>query len=98
MLKEIKFRNVELDKDEATAEMLRDFDMDADEKISIDEFVSGVTKWLDDTKQALGKRYLSKKSLKHLYQVPSFATWFKIFLIASIKTRFKFIESLAKPD
>ncbi|XP_027061163.1 sodium/calcium exchanger NCL2-like [Coffea arabica] len=69
LLKEIKFRNVELDKDEATAEMLRDFDMDADEKISIDEFVSGVTKWLDDTKQALGKRYLSKKSLKHLYQV-----------------------------
>lgn len=68
-LKEIKFRNGELDSDEVTAEVLRDFDVDNDEKISIDEFVNGIMKWLDETKKALDKRSLSKKSLKHLYQV-----------------------------
>ncbi|KAI3466071.1 hypothetical protein Pfo_022734 [Paulownia fortunei] len=68
-LKEIKFRNIHSDEDNTTAEMMKEFDMDKDEKITMDEFVNGMTKWLDDTKYSMSKRYHSVKSLKDMYQV-----------------------------
>lgn len=73
-LKEIKFRKVD-DEDNTTAQMMKDFDKDSDEKITMDEFVSGMTKWLDDTKDAMNKRYHSVKSLKDMYQVFFFSKW-----------------------
>ncbi|KAL3849234.1 hypothetical protein ACJIZ3_011116 [Penstemon smallii] len=68
-LKEIKFRKLLSDKENTTAEIMKDFDIDGDNKISMDEFVNGMTKWLDLTKDTMNKRYHSVKSLKDLYQV-----------------------------
>lgn len=68
-LKEIKFRKLNSDDETTANEMMRDFDRDDDEKITMDEFVNGMTKWLDDTKDAMSKRYHSVKSLKDMYQV-----------------------------
>ncbi|XP_057795924.1 sodium/calcium exchanger NCL2-like [Salvia miltiorrhiza] len=68
-LKEIKLRNAKLDEESTTAEMMAEFDIDKDEKITMDEFVNGMTKWLDDTKDAMSKRYHSVKSLKDMYEV-----------------------------
>lgn len=69
-LKEIKFRQAASSDDEATtAQMMADFDVDSDDKITMDEFVTGMTKWLDDTKDAMSKRLHSVKSLKDMYEV-----------------------------
>ncbi|KAK4398340.1 Sodium/calcium exchanger NCL1 [Sesamum angolense] len=68
-LQEIKFRNLQSNDDNTTAEIMKEFDIDNDEKITMDEFVNGMTKWLDDTKDAMNKRYHSVKSLKDMYQV-----------------------------
>ncbi|KAL6570642.1 hypothetical protein OROGR_000192 [Orobanche gracilis] len=68
-LQEIKSRKLQSDNDNNTSEIMKEFDIDDDEKITMDEFVSGMTKWLDDTKDAMNKRYHSVKSLKGLYQI-----------------------------
>lgn len=68
-LKEIKFRKLQSDKDNIAAVMMKDFDADNDQKITLDEFVQGMMKWLDDTKETMNKRYHSVKSLKDLYKV-----------------------------
>ncbi|KAL3849233.1 hypothetical protein ACJIZ3_011115 [Penstemon smallii] len=68
-LEEIKFRKLLSDKENTTAEIMKDFDIDNDDKITLDEFVNGMSKWLDLTKDAMNKRYHSVKSLKDLYQV-----------------------------
>lgn len=68
-LKEIKFRKIKSDDESKTAEIMAEFDMDKDEKITMDEFVNGMIKWLEDTKDAMSKRYHSVKSLKDMYQV-----------------------------
>ncbi|CAA0835538.1 Probable calcium-binding protein CML23 [Striga hermonthica] len=54
--------------DNTTAAIMKEFDIDNDEKITMDEFVSGMSKWLDDTKNTINKKY-SVKSLKGLYQI-----------------------------
>ncbi|KAL8046619.1 hypothetical protein ABFX02_08G188700 [Erythranthe guttata] len=68
-LQEIKFRKIQSGDDDTAAEMMKDFDLDNDAKITMDEFVNGMTKWLDDTKDAMSKKYHSVKSLKDMYQV-----------------------------
>ncbi|XP_075498148.1 sodium/calcium exchanger NCL2-like [Primulina tabacum] len=68
-LQEIKFRRLESSKDDTTAEIMQEFDIDNDQQITMDEFVKGMTKWLDDTKDTMNKRYHSVKSLKDLYEV-----------------------------
>ncbi|KAK4439143.1 Sodium/calcium exchanger NCL1 [Sesamum alatum] len=68
-LREIKFRKLQSKDENTTAEIMKEFDIDNDEKITMDEFVNGMTKWLDDTKDAMNKRYHSVKSLKDMYQV-----------------------------
>ncbi|KAL3508727.1 hypothetical protein ACH5RR_028128 [Cinchona calisaya] len=72
-LKECRFRKVGMNKDEAIAEMLGIFDLDKDGKINSDEFVNGITKWIDEAKRALEKQFHSKNSLKRLYEV--LKTW-----------------------
>lgn len=49
--------------------MFKVFDLDGHKKINMEEFDSGFTKWLDQTKHALEKQYFSRKSLKDIYQV-----------------------------
>lgn len=43
---------------------MEEFDLDDDEMINMDEFVRGFTRWIDETKDAMGKRYNSIRSLK----------------------------------
>lgn len=57
------------DKDSVTEDIMKEFDSNDDKKITMDEFVNGMTKWLDESKGAVTKRYHSIKSLKDLYQV-----------------------------
>ncbi|KAK9269651.1 hypothetical protein L1049_001429 [Liquidambar formosana] len=73
LLLQIKFRKSDADKDKAMAEVLKQFDMDGDRKITKEEFVDAITRWLDETKQTINKEYYSKNSLKSLYEV--FQPW-----------------------
>lgn len=57
-----------MDYDE-TKEMMKEFDIDNDNKITMDEFVNGMTKWLDKAKDTVNKRYHSIKLMKGLYEV-----------------------------
>lgn len=51
--------------EEEIEDMLRIFNLDDDEnRITKDEFVNGFSKWLEQTKFALNKQYMSRKSLK----------------------------------
>ncbi|KAL3652602.1 hypothetical protein CASFOL_002283 [Castilleja foliolosa] len=69
-VQEMKNRKLQSDKNNSTsAEIMKEFDIDNDEKINEDEFVTGMIKWLDDTKDAMNKRYHSVKSLKGLYKI-----------------------------
>ncbi|KAL2483574.1 sodium/calcium exchanger family protein/calcium-binding EF hand family protein [Forsythia ovata] len=68
-LQEIRFREMVSDKDSVTEDIMKEFDVDDDKKITMDEFVNGMTKWVDESKGAVNKRYHSIKSLKNLYQV-----------------------------
>lgn len=68
-LYEIRFRNSHWDKDKKLAEVMKEFDLDGDKKITMDEFVEVFTKWLDETKRTMDKQYHSVKSLKDLYKV-----------------------------
>ncbi|XP_061348954.1 sodium/calcium exchanger NCL1-like [Gastrolobium bilobum] len=76
-IKELLLKNkvteTNYDEEKEIKEVLDFFDRDGDQKITKDEFVSGFTKWLDQTKHALDKQYFSRKSLKDIYQV--FGPW-----------------------
>ena len=54
---------------------MKDFDLDGDQKITKDEFVNGFTKWLDQAKNTLDKRYYSQKSLRDIYLVNNPVIW-----------------------
>ncbi|KAI3457397.1 hypothetical protein Pfo_014060 [Paulownia fortunei] len=56
-LREIKFRKLYSDKDKATEDMMKEFDMDYDKKITIDEFLKGMEKWIEEAKKGSGKTY-----------------------------------------
>ncbi|XP_075671950.1 sodium/calcium exchanger NCL1-like isoform X2 [Castanea sativa] len=73
LLLEIKFTGTSIDKEKEIGKVMKEFDLDGDQKITMDEFVTGFTKWLDETKHAIDKQYFSKKSLKDVYQV--FGPW-----------------------
>ncbi|RDY04255.1 Sodium/calcium exchanger NCL2, partial [Mucuna pruriens] len=68
-----KVTETNIDEEKEIKEVLKVFDLDGDQKINKEEFVSGFTKWLDQTKHALYKQYFSRRSLKDLYQV--FGPW-----------------------
>ncbi|KAI6687240.1 hypothetical protein NL676_024068 [Syzygium grande] len=69
LLLEIKFKHVHVDKDKAVDEVIKEFDIDSDQRISKDEFVAGFTKWLEEAKVAVDKEPYSKKSFKDWYQL-----------------------------
>ncbi|KAL8032051.1 hypothetical protein ABFX02_13G068700 [Erythranthe guttata] len=68
-LQEIKTRKFQSDEENTAAEIMKAFDSNNDQKITEEEFVQGMTKLLDDTKDAMNKRLHSVKSLKDLYKV-----------------------------
>ncbi|KAJ4726400.1 putative Sodium/calcium exchanger family protein / calcium-binding EF hand family protein [Melia azedarach] len=73
LLLEVKFDRMHIDKEKAIAEVIKEFDIDSDQKITKDEFVNGLAKWLDEAKNAIDKRYYSRKSLREIYRV--FQPW-----------------------
>ncbi|XP_020418501.1 uncharacterized protein LOC18778993 isoform X2 [Prunus persica] len=71
LLLEIKFISTEDDKDKGTAEVMKQFDLDRDGKITKDEFINGFTKWIDEVK-AVHKQH-TQRSLENIYEV--FQPW-----------------------
>lgn len=65
----IKYERWHARKDRAVDEVMKEFDTSGDKKITMDEFVSGFTKWLEEMKLSAEKQYHSVKSLKELYEV-----------------------------
>ncbi|CAL0303748.1 unnamed protein product [Lupinus luteus] len=56
-------------KEEQIAGMLRIFDRNGDQVITKEEFVVGLTEYINQTKHALDRKYLPKESMNNLYQV-----------------------------
>ncbi|EOY13167.1 Sodium/calcium exchanger family protein / calcium-binding EF hand family protein [Theobroma cacao] len=73
LLLEVKFTRSHINKEKAIEKVMKEFDLDGDQKITKDEFVNGFTKWLDEAKKAMDKRYYSQKSLRDIYRV--FQPW-----------------------
>ncbi|KAL4589041.1 hypothetical protein LXL04_001943 [Taraxacum kok-saghyz] len=70
ILQDIKFRKLTWSKDRTLEEIMKEFDVDGDSKVNIDEFVQGFVNWLDETKNAVNKRsYRSVNSWKDLIQI-----------------------------
>ncbi|XWS10958.1 hypothetical protein CRYUN_Cryun38cG0043000 [Craigia yunnanensis] len=73
LLLEIKSTRSHINKEKAIEDIMKEFDLDGDQKITKDEFIKGFTKWLDQAKNTMDKRYYSQKSLRDIYQV--FQPW-----------------------
>ncbi|KAL4375792.1 hypothetical protein GQ457_02G037970 [Hibiscus cannabinus] len=73
LLVEVKFTKSQINKEKAIEDIMKEFDIDGDRKITRNEFLDGFTKWLDQAKEALDKRYYSQKSLSDIYRV--FQPW-----------------------
>ncbi|KAJ0045990.1 hypothetical protein Pint_04681 [Pistacia integerrima] len=73
VLLEVKFKGMHIDKEKAVAQVIKEFDVDGNQKITKDEFVNGFTRWLDEAKNAMNKNYYSQKSLRDIYRV--FQPW-----------------------
>ncbi|XP_048130102.1 sodium/calcium exchanger NCL-like isoform X3 [Rhodamnia argentea] len=69
LLLEIKFKHEHVDKDKAVDDVIKEFDIDSDQRISKDKFVTGFTKWLEEAKITMDKQTHSKRSFKDLYQI-----------------------------
>ncbi|GFP79632.1 hypothetical protein PHJA_000106700 [Phtheirospermum japonicum] len=63
-LREIKFRRLHSDKDRVSDGIMKEFDRNSDTKISVDEFVKGMGKWIEETKKDSGKTYDLKEVLQ----------------------------------
>ncbi|MED6207776.1 hypothetical protein PIB30_038782 [Stylosanthes scabra] len=55
-------------KEEQIADMLKIFDKNGDQIITKEEFVTGLTEYINQTKHALDRQYLPKESLNKVYQ------------------------------
>ncbi|KAI5605155.1 hypothetical protein BDE02_01G332800 [Populus trichocarpa] len=69
LLLDIKSTGMNIDKDNASEELIKVLDLNDDKKITKEEFVHTFTKWLAETKYAMEKRYFTINSLKRTYQV-----------------------------
>lgn len=58
-----------IDKEKVVAQVIKEFDIDGNQKITKDEFVNGFTRWLDEAKNAMDKNYYSQKSSRDIYRV-----------------------------
>ncbi|WMV48902.1 hypothetical protein MTR67_042287 [Solanum verrucosum] len=59
----IRSRKLYRDKDYKTDEVIEEFDLDDDGMINMDEFVKGFTRWIDETKDAMGSCNLSPRQI-----------------------------------
>jgi Ca2+-binding EF-hand superfamily protein len=56
-------------REDQIADMLKAFDKNGDQIITKEEFVSGLTEYINQTKHALDRKYLPKESMNKMYQV-----------------------------
>lgn len=71
-VKELFFGNKLTDtniKEEQIADLLKVFDRNGDQIITKEEFVTGLTEYINQTKHALDRQYLPKESMNKMYQV-----------------------------
>lgn len=79
-------------------DVLRIFNLNGDDnKITKDEFVNGFIKWLDQTKLALNKQYISRKSLKEIYQVRTNTIYDYEYVTSPTLRRLLSVKHLIKP-
>ncbi|KAL9366734.1 hypothetical protein Peur_037933 [Populus x canadensis] len=69
LLLNIKSTEMNINKDSASEELIKVLDLNDDKKITKEEFVHTFTKWLEETKYAMEKRYFTMNSLKMIDQV-----------------------------
>ncbi|KAJ7014435.1 sodium/calcium exchanger NCL2-like [Populus alba] len=69
LLLDIKSTGMNINKDSASEELIKVLDLNDDKKITKEEFVYTFTKWLEETKYAMDRRYFTINSLKRFYQV-----------------------------
>lgn len=69
LLLDIKSTGMNINKDSASEELIKVLDLNDDKKITKEEFVHTFTKWLEETKYAMEKRYFTINSLKRIDQV-----------------------------
>ncbi|XP_027927782.1 sodium/calcium exchanger NCL-like [Vigna unguiculata] len=70
-VKELFFGNKLTDtniKEEQIADLLKVFDRNGDQIITKEEFVTGLTEYINQTKHALDRQYLPKESMNKMYQ------------------------------
>lgn len=48
----IRFEEIDFDKDDAVAKVMKDFDTSQDERVDLTEFHDGITKWLNEAMRA----------------------------------------------
>lgn len=56
-------------REEQITDMLKSFDRNGDQIITKEEFVGGLTEYINQTKHALDRKYLPKESMNKMYQV-----------------------------
>jgi len=56
-------------REDQIADMLKAFDKNGDQIITKEEFVSGLTEYINQTKHALDRKYLPKESMSKMYLV-----------------------------
>jgi Ca2+-binding EF-hand superfamily protein len=56
-------------REDQITDMLKVFDKNGDQIITKEEFVSGLTEYINQTKHALDRQYLPKQSMNKMYQV-----------------------------
>lgn len=69
LLLDIKSTGMNINKDSASEELIKVLDLNDDKIITKEEFVYTFTKWLEETKYAMDRRYFTINSLKRFYQV-----------------------------
>ncbi|XWS10957.1 hypothetical protein CRYUN_Cryun38cG0042900 [Craigia yunnanensis] len=50
----IRFEEIDLDQDDAVRKVMEDFDTSLDSLVQVEEFVKGITKWINEAKQTKG--------------------------------------------
>lgn len=77
-LHDIKFQKMYSDKGKAAEDMMVEFDMDNDKKITTDEFAKGMDKWIEQTSKDTDTYRLKEV---HIYHVESMNMYICSFLI-----------------
>lgn len=48
----IRFEEIDFDRDDAVDKVMKDFDTSLDNSIDLDEFISGISKWIEEAKRS----------------------------------------------